>query len=99
MLGLAAGTIGPAMGGFVSRTVPRTSQGKAFGIVQSASSMGFGLGPLAGGVMGATLGLRAPFVVVGALQGLFALLAWTVLSRLGPAVNGGNNCRSQVRKT
>jgi DHA1 family multidrug resistance protein-like MFS transporter len=79
-LGLAAGTIGPSMGSFVNRAVPRASQGKAFGIVQSASSLGFGLGPLTGGVMGALLGLRQPFVVVGAMQVLFALVAWAVLS-------------------
>ncbi|KPK79252.1 MAG: hypothetical protein AMJ81_13570 [Phycisphaerae bacterium SM23_33] len=80
-LGLAAGAIGPAMGGFVNRAVPRASQGKAFGIVQSASSLGFGLGPLAGGAMGATLGLRAPFIVVGALQASFALAAWALLGK------------------
>ena len=84
-VGLAAGAIGPAMGGFVNRAVRRASQGKAFGIVQSAGSFGFGLGPLAGGALGATFGLRAPFVVVGALQVLFAMVAWRALGRVEAA--------------
>ncbi len=81
-LGFAVGGIGPAMGGFVNRAVPRASQGKAFGIVQSATSLGFGMGPAAGGVMGALLGLRAPFIAVGTMQALFAVAAWVVLRRV-----------------
>jgi len=78
-LGLASGTIGPAMGSFVNRSVPRSSHGTAFGIVQSATSIGFGLGPLAGGALSAWLGLRSPFVAVGALQLAFAATAWFAL--------------------
>ncbi|HOX37909.1 MAG TPA: MFS transporter [Candidatus Brocadiia bacterium] len=84
-LGLAAGAIGPAMGGFVNRAVPRSSQGKAFGIVQSASSFGFALGPFTGGALGAEFGLRAPFVVVGTLQIVFGIGAWIALGRLSAA--------------
>jgi len=88
-LGFAVGAIGPAMGSFVNRAVPRSSQGRAFGIVQSASALGFGLGPVAGGVMGALVGLRAPFVAVGVLQVLCALLAWMALGRAETALKDG----------
>jgi MFS family permease len=81
-LGLAAGAIGPAIGGFINRAVPRARHGTAFGIVQSANSLGFGLGPVTGGIMKATMGLRHPFVVVGMLQVVFALLAWKLLAHL-----------------
>jgi DHA1 family multidrug resistance protein-like MFS transporter len=81
-LGFAVGAIGPALGGFVNRAVPRSSQGTAFGIVQSATSLGFGLGPITGGAMGALCGLRAPFVLVGAIQMLCALAAWWVLRKV-----------------
>jgi DHA1 family multidrug resistance protein-like MFS transporter len=84
-LGFALGGIGPAMGGFVNRAVPRASQGKAFGVVQSATSLGFGMGPVVGGAVGALFGLRAPFIAVGAMQAVFAAVAWVVLRRVEAA--------------
>lgn len=81
-IGVSTGVIGPAMGGLVNRTVPRSSHGKAFGLIQSANSLGMSFAPLTGGFLGAAFGLTIPFIVTGAFQilvGFGALLALSVL--------------------
>jgi DHA1 family multidrug resistance protein-like MFS transporter len=91
LIGVSAGTIGPAMGRFVHGAIPRTSHGKAFGLVQSANSCSRSLGMLSGGVMnaflvpwGSSLALRAPFAAAGVFQLLVGLVAWAILRRAGP---------------
>ena len=91
LLGVAAGTIGPAMGRFVHGTIPRASHGKAFGLVQSAGSCGWAFGPLSGGLMnawlipvcGAAMALRLPFAAAGVFQLLVGLGAWYFIARAG----------------
>jgi len=89
LLGIAAGTIGPAMGRFIHDTIPRASHGKAFGLVQSASAAGWALGPLSGGLLnallitpfGAVAALRLPFAASGVFQILAGLGAWYLIAR------------------
>ncbi|MHC5057703.1 MAG: MFS transporter, partial [Planctomycetota bacterium] len=89
LLGVAAGTVGPAMGRFIHGTIPRASHGKAFGLVQSAGSCGFALGPLSGGLLnalliaplGAAMALRLPFAAAGAFQIIVGLGAWYFIAR------------------
>jgi DHA1 family multidrug resistance protein-like MFS transporter len=90
LLGVAAGTIGPAMGKFVHASFPRSSHGRAFGIVQSANSLSWAIGPLAGGFVnaafiphfGSEAALRLPFAVAGVFQFVVGFLAWGALARL-----------------
>jgi DHA1 family multidrug resistance protein-like MFS transporter len=97
LLGVAAGTVGPAMGRFIHNTIPRASHGKAFGLVQSASACGWAFGPLSGGLMnawlipvvGAAMALRLPFAVAGVFQILVGLGAWYFVARAGRVATRG----------
>jgi DHA1 family multidrug resistance protein-like MFS transporter len=77
--GLAASCVGPTLGGIISRSVPRSSQGKAFGMVQSANSLGFGAGPAAGSLIAIGYGIEAPFFVTGVIQIFLAFLSWKLI--------------------
>ena len=49
----------------VRSSVPAESQGEAFGVTASATSVAFGLGPLGGGLLAASFGFGAPFLAPG----------------------------------
>lgn len=51
----------------VSYSVPLSQQGIAYGLSQSANSLGGGLGPLVGGTLASWLGLKSVFAVAGGL--------------------------------
>ena len=51
----------------VSYSVPLSQQGIAYGLSQSANSLGGGLGPLVGGTLASWLGLKAVFALAGGL--------------------------------
>lgn len=73
-----AGTI-PAMNALIRGMVPRQACGRAFGLVQSISCLGWGLGPVVGSWLAAHLGMRMPFIVVGVLfVGISGLVMWIV---------------------
>ncbi len=64
----------------IKEAAPPDRQGAAFGVASSATSTGFALGPMGGGLLASTLGFWAAFLVPGAA--LFILagalgLAWT----------------------
>jgi MFS transporter, DHA1 family, multidrug resistance protein len=66
--GLAGGGTAPLMNAIIGTSAPPEIFGRAYGFAQSASSLGWALGPLAGSAMASHLGLRPPFVVMGALM-------------------------------
>lgn len=73
-----AGTI-PAMNALIRNMVPRQACGRAFGLVQSISCLGWGIGPVVGSILAAHLGMRTPFIVVGVLFILISgLVVWMV---------------------
>ncbi|MGM0492639.1 MAG: MFS transporter [Armatimonadota bacterium] len=72
--GLVSGGARPAMSAMIGAHVSSDTYGRAFGITTSAMCLGFALGPLAGGVMASAMGLRWPFVVMGVLQLVCAVL-------------------------
>lgn len=77
--GLAAGGTGPTINALVGKMMPRSSYGRAYGLTSSVSCLGGALGPLLGGIMASSLGLRMPFVITGSLLVLIsAVVAWRV---------------------
>lgn len=77
-LGMFIGGILPTANALVGRLAPREHRGSVFGLTASATFLGNSLGPLTGGAVAATLGLRWVFLVTGAV--LFANLAWVAIS-------------------
>ncbi len=59
-----AGTI-PATNALIRHIVPRHACGKAFGLTQTLSCLGWGFGPLVGGMLAAEFGMAVPFLIVG----------------------------------
>ncbi len=74
--GLISGGAGPAMNAMIGAHVSSDMYGRAFGLTTSAMCLGFALGPLTGGLMASVVGLRWPFVVMGALQLATSFLIW-----------------------
>ena len=63
----ALGVVIPVANLAVRSSVPPERQGAAFGAAASVNSVAFGLGPLGGGLLAASYGFGAPFVVPGIL--------------------------------
>ena len=79
----ALGSVIPVANLVVRASVPAERQGEAFGIAASATSVAFGIGPLGGGLLAASFGFGAPFLVPGVLllAASAALLVLTLFSR------------------
>ena len=79
----ALGMVIPVANLVVRAAVPAERQGEAFGIAASATSLAFGIGPLGGGLLAASFGFRAPFLVPGILllAASAALLVLILFSR------------------
>ena len=73
-LGLFVGGILPAANSLIGRLTTVTSRGFVYGMVSSAYFVGNTLGPLTGGTIAATIGIRFVFVVTAAL--LLINLVW-----------------------
>lgn len=73
-VGLFIGGILPTANALIGRSVPRESRGSVFGMTASATFLGNSLGPLTGGFVAASLGLRWVFALTAAL--LLANLIW-----------------------
>ncbi|MBV8086138.1 MAG: MFS transporter [Chloroflexi bacterium] len=64
----------------------QASQGTTFGFVNLANAIGFALGPLSGGLIAASLGLRAQFfITAGILLAIAALLPFVLRDPIGPS--------------
>lgn len=77
-VGLFVGAILPAANALIGRLAPPSERGFTYGITASAYFLGNSLGPLTGGAVGATFGLRWVFLVTAGL--LFANLVWVYLT-------------------
>jgi DHA1 family multidrug resistance protein-like MFS transporter len=71
LTGLFSGGIMTSANALVGLSAARSQQGMSYGVAQSASALGIGIGPLIGGVIASTLGLRTVFAVA---SGLFVLI-------------------------
>jgi MFS family permease len=79
--GLGAAVMMALTMAFVGETVPKEKTGSAMGLLGTMSAIGTALGPSLGGVLIATLGWRAIFLVCVPL----GLLAWYLARRYLPA--------------
>jgi len=80
-IGVGSGMINPAIGGLINRYFPRHTHGRAFGLVQSASSLGM-MSPLITGYIASHTGLRLPFILVGSFQVFAGIMCFIMLRRL-----------------
>ena len=67
MGGLTTGAVRPVANTIVTFVVDEVDRGKAFGIMTSASALGWALGPSVGGYIGASLGFRSAFYATALL--------------------------------
>jgi DHA1 family multidrug resistance protein-like MFS transporter len=77
--GFFLGCIIPVANLAIREAAPPERQGAAFGVASSATSTGFALGPMGGGLLASTLGFWAAFLVPGAALLVLAAalgLAW-----------------------
>ena len=77
-VGLFIGGILPTANALIGRMVPRSDRGTVYGMTASASFLGNSLGPLTGGAIAASFGLRWVFLITAAL--LLANLIWVYLT-------------------
>ncbi len=68
----------------VSLSVSRKEQGMAYGLQQSANSLGNGLGPLLGGVLASAFGLKIVFPISAGLFVLAGLVVMKLLPKKDP---------------
>ncbi len=73
-VGLFIGGILPTANALIGRSVSRENRGSVYGMTASATFMGNSLGPLTGGLVAASLGIRWVFAMTAAL--LLANLVW-----------------------
>ena len=72
ILGIFDGGLLPSANALIASSSPeraggRASHGTTYGLIYLANGLGFALGPLAGGLIAATLGLRNVFFVTAAI--------------------------------
>jgi DHA1 family multidrug resistance protein-like MFS transporter len=74
--GLFLGIVVPVANLAIRGTVPSERQGEAFGVAATATSAGNAVGPVAGGMLAASFGFGAPFLVPGVCLVVVSLLLW-----------------------
>ena len=67
----------------VLNVVPPSSMGRATGIWRTSFLVGIGIGPALGGVLGETLGIRAPFHIYATGLLIAAVVAWFAMASPG----------------
>jgi MFS family permease len=77
--GLATGAIRPVANAFLTRIIEEEDRGKAFGVMSSVAALGWALGPMAGGYMGAVHGFRSVFFATAALFLVVGAWVWFAL--------------------
>jgi DHA1 family multidrug resistance protein-like MFS transporter len=89
LAGIATGAVRPVSNALVARIVDEADRGKAFGVMSSAGALGWAMGPMAGGYLGAHAGFRAVFVVTAALFVLVGAWAWVAFRGIDESSHEG----------
>ena len=103
MGGLATGAVRPVANTITTFVVVEEDRGKAFGIMTSASALGWALGPSMGGYIGSTTGFRSVFYATALL--FVGVAFWTRWAMRGLVLQGesarqrrgGKSIRERVR--
>lgn len=74
LIGLATGAIMPAAGALTAILVPPSKRGTAYGLTGSATSLGFGVGPLTAALVVSLWGIRPVFLTAAVLMA--GIAAW-----------------------
>lgn len=72
--GLGAAGMAPAANAIIRDVTHDKNIGKAYGVTSSTSAIGWALGPLTGGCIAGSMGIRAPFVAMAVGMGLVAIV-------------------------
>ena len=81
---LMAGVLIPAFGAMTGLESPRAVQATVFGFASSGISVGFGLGPLLGGLVASAAGVQAALLVAAGVALLLAILLGVALREPSP---------------
>ena len=84
-----SGSLIPALGAMIGLEAPTVIQATIFGVSSSAISIGFGLGPLAGGFIASAAGVRAALVVSAVIALLTAALLGLLAREPRPIIGRG----------
>jgi len=79
LIGLALGAILPSASAMIASLVPPEKRGTAYGLMGSATSLGFGVGPLTAAGVVAVAGIRAVFLTAAVLSAFIALWVGTMV--------------------
>ena len=82
LFGIANGGLIPTANALIATTTPPERRGAVYGPTSSASSLGFGLGPLGGAALATAVGIR---VVFFATAGIMLFIAGWVVRTLTPS--------------
>ena len=82
------GGIGPLGLAMATAQAPREETGRAVGRIQAAQILSAAIGPLAGGLLADTIGIRRTFLVTAALCALALVLVLVFYEERGPAEAG-----------
>lgn len=92
--GLATGAVRPVANTITTFVVAEEDRGKAFGIMTSASALGWALGPSMGGYIGSTTGFRSVFYATALL--FVGVAFWTRWAMRGLVLQGGSAKQMRV---
>ena len=82
-LGVAAAGIGPVLHAMISRAAPDGMRGGITGLANSATILGFFVGPIGGGLLANAIGIGGVFRVAAVLAGACAVGAAVTARRVG----------------
>ena len=97
MGGLATGAVRPVANTITTFIVVEEDRGKAFGIMTSASALGWALGPSIGGYIGSTTGFRSVFYATALL--FVGVAFWTRWAMRGLVLQGESARQRRVGKS
>ena len=83
-VGFCLGAAMPCATAIVGLITPEQRRASAYGLMASASSFGFAIGPLVGGSIGALYGLRPVFLLTATVLVLVAVVVATVVNEPAP---------------
>ena len=81
-----SGVLIPAFGAMTGLESPRVVQATVFGFASSGISVGFGLGPLVGGLVASAAGVRTALLVAAGIAAALVILLAVAVREPGPPV-------------